>query len=85
MATPPPARVITARVRRVVIAGLVVVTILVLYELRATAPMLAFRLFANRAFRSANVVGFFGMGADAYVTWKLGRYAERELLPRARR
>ena len=29
--------------------------------------------------------GFFGMGADAYVTWKVGRYADRELLPRARR
>jgi EcsC protein family len=28
--------------------------------------------------------GFFGMGADAYVTWKVGRYADRELLPRAR-
>ena len=28
--------------------------------------------------------GFFGMGADAYVTWKIGRYADRELLPRAR-
>jgi hypothetical protein len=29
--------------------------------------------------------GFFGMGSDAYVTWKVGRYADRELLPRARR
>jgi fucose permease len=45
------------------VAGLVVVTILVLYELRQTAPMLAFRLFTNRAFRSANIVGFVGMGA----------------------
>jgi hypothetical protein len=29
--------------------------------------------------------GFVGMGLDAYATWKVGRYAERELLPRARR
>ena len=31
------------------------------------------------------VGGVFGMGADAYVTWQVGRYADRELLPRARR
>jgi hypothetical protein len=29
--------------------------------------------------------GFVGLGADAYATWKIGRYADRELLPRARR
>ena len=45
------------------VAGLVVVAILVLYELRQTAPMLAVRLYVNRGFRSANIVGFFGMGA----------------------
>ena len=28
--------------------------------------------------------GFFGMGSDAYVTWKVGGYADRELLPRPR-
>ena len=28
--------------------------------------------------------GFIGLGADGYATWKIGRYAERELLPRAR-
>lgn len=44
-------------------AGLVVVAILILYELRQSSPMLAFRLYANRAFRSANIVGFIGMGA----------------------
>jgi hypothetical protein len=31
------------------------------------------------------VGGVVGMGADAFVTWKIGRYADRELLPRARR
>jgi hypothetical protein len=31
------------------------------------------------------VGGFIGLGADAYLTWRVGRYAERELLPRARR
>jgi hypothetical protein len=29
--------------------------------------------------------GVVGMGADAYATWKVGRYADRELLPRAKR
>lgn len=31
------------------------------------------------------VGGVVGMGADGYLTWKIGRYADRELLPRARR
>jgi len=31
------------------------------------------------------VGGLVGMGADGYATWKTGRYADRELLPRARR
>ncbi len=29
--------------------------------------------------------GFVGLGVDAYATWKVGRYADRELLPRAPR
>jgi uncharacterized protein (DUF697 family) len=29
--------------------------------------------------------GFIGLGADAYATWRVGRYTDRELLPRARR
>ena len=28
--------------------------------------------------------GVVGMGADGYATWKIGRYADRELLPRKR-
>lgn len=31
------------------------------------------------------VGGLVGMGADGFATWKIGRYADRELLPRARR
>ena len=31
------------------------------------------------------VGGVVGMGADGYATWKVGRYADRELLPRASR
>jgi hypothetical protein len=31
------------------------------------------------------VGGFVGMGMDGYATWKIGRYADRELLPLARR
>jgi hypothetical protein len=31
------------------------------------------------------VGGLVGMGADGYATWRIGRYAERELLPLARR
>ena len=31
------------------------------------------------------VGGLIGAGTDAYVTWQIGRYADRELLPRIRR
>ncbi|MCD4532940.1 EcsC family protein [Nocardioides sp. cx-169] len=31
------------------------------------------------------VGGVVGMGADGYLTWKVGRYADREFLPRAKR
>ena len=31
------------------------------------------------------VGGLVGMGADGFATWRIGRYAERELLPRAAR
>jgi hypothetical protein len=31
------------------------------------------------------VGGVFGAGADAYATWQIGRYADRELLPRTLR
>jgi hypothetical protein len=31
------------------------------------------------------VGGLVGLGADGYVTWRIGRYADRELLPRAAR
>ena len=31
------------------------------------------------------VGGLVGMGVDGYSTWKIGRYADRELLPLARR
>jgi hypothetical protein len=31
------------------------------------------------------VGGLVGMSADGYATWKIGRYVERELLPRTRR
>jgi uncharacterized protein (DUF697 family) len=31
------------------------------------------------------VGGVVGAGADGYATWRIGRYADRELLPRARR
>ena len=31
------------------------------------------------------VGGIVGMGADGFITWRIGRYADRELLPRNRR
>ncbi|CAN5421764.1 hypothetical protein BH11ACT8_BH11ACT8_16790 [soil metagenome] len=31
------------------------------------------------------VGGLVGLGADGFVTWQIGRYADRELLPRAKR
>jgi EmrB/QacA subfamily drug resistance transporter len=43
------------------VGGLVTIAVLVLYELRHTEPMLAVRLFAGRAFRTANIVAFLGM------------------------
>jgi hypothetical protein len=43
------------------------------------------RLAGTVARRIPLVGGFVGMGADGYATWKIGRYAERELLPLARR
>ncbi len=43
------------------------------------------RLATTVARRVPVVGGLVGMGADGYVTWRLGRYADRELLPRNRR
>jgi hypothetical protein len=43
------------------------------------------KLAATVARRIPLVGGLVGMGADAYATWKIGRYADRELLPLARR
>ena len=31
------------------------------------------------------VGGLVGAGADGFATWRIGRYADRELLPRTRR
>ena len=43
------------------------------------------RLATTVARRVPVVGGLVGMGADGYVTWRIGRYADRELLPRNRR
>lgn len=43
------------------------------------------RLAVTLARRVPVVGGVVGMGADGYLTWRVGRYADRELLPRARR
>jgi hypothetical protein len=43
------------------------------------------RMAGTVARRIPLVGGLVGMGTDGYATWKVGRYAERELLPRARR
>jgi hypothetical protein len=43
------------------------------------------RLAVTLARRIPVVGGVVGMGADGYLTWRVGRYADRELLPRARR
>jgi hypothetical protein len=42
------------------------------------------RLATTVARRVPVVGGVVGAGADGYVTWKIGRYADRELLPRRR-
>jgi hypothetical protein len=41
------------------------------------------RLATTVARRVPVVGGVVGAGADGYVTWRIGRYADRELLPRA--
>lgn len=41
------------------------------------------RLATTLGRRVPIVGGLVGMGADGYATWKIGRYADRELLPRA--
>jgi hypothetical protein len=43
------------------------------------------RLATTVARRVPVVGGLVGMGADGFVTWRIGRYADRELLPRNRR
>jgi hypothetical protein len=43
------------------------------------------RLAVSVGRRIPVVGGLVGMGADGYVTWRIGRYADRELLPRAAR
>ena len=43
------------------------------------------KLAGTVARRIPLVGGLVGMGADGYATWKIGRYADRELLPLARR
>jgi EcsC protein family len=43
------------------------------------------RLAITIARRTPIVGGAFGMGADGWATWRVGRYAARELRPRSRR
>jgi hypothetical protein len=43
------------------------------------------RLATTVARRVPVLGGLVGMGADGYITWRIGRYADRELLPRAAR
>lgn len=43
------------------------------------------RLATSVGRRVPVVGGVVGMGADGYATWRVGRYADRELLPRTRR
>jgi EcsC protein family len=43
------------------------------------------RLAGTAGRRIPFVGGFIGAGADGYATWRIGRYADREFLPLARR
>jgi hypothetical protein len=48
--------------------------------------MIAGKRIATTVGRRVPVVGgLVGMGSDGYSTWKIGRYVDRELLPRKRR
>ena len=43
------------------------------------------RLATTAARRTPLVGGVFGAGADGYLTWRAGRYVDREFLSRRRR
>ena len=43
------------------------------------------RLAGTSGRRIPLVGGLVGMSVDGYATWRVGRYADRELLPLARR
>ena len=43
------------------------------------------RVAGSAARRIPFVGGLVGAGADGYITWQVGRYADRELLPLRRR
>ena len=49
------------------------------------ARMAGKRLATTVGRRVPVVGGVVGAGADGYYTWRVGRYADRELLPRTRR
>lgn len=46
-----------------VVGGLALMAVLVVFEATRREPMLAFRLFRDRMFRTGTIVGLFGMGA----------------------
>jgi hypothetical protein len=52
-------------------------------EIIASVASKRFALVAAR--RVPVVGGVVGAGADGYASWKIGRYVDRELLPRNRR
>lgn len=59
--------------------------------LAATVARMIIARFTGKRFavvvgrRIPVVGGLIGMGADGYGTWRIGRYADRELLPRTKR
>lgn len=60
-----------------VVAGLALLVLLVVFESKQIAPMLAFRLFRDRMFRVGNVVRLFGMGAFVGSMFVLPLYLQR--------
>ena len=72
----PPRRPTTAHLDAIV-------SVLVASEL--ISKVAGKRLATTVGRRVPVVGGLVGMGADGFVTWQIGRYADRELLPRNRR
>ena len=67
------------------VVSLLIGGIVVLGAVFVLGVLVGKKLAGAAARRIPLVGGLVGLGADGFLTWKNGRYADRELLPLARR